>query len=174
MVSTLHTLVSGLLANSSRRLERRTVVAAGLAVTPVLTAFQAGGARRKKRKKKKCKVGTTRCNTCCVSTISDNANCGDCGIACQTFDACLNGGCGRTCVNPSPPGNCSGATCTGVQADGNCDTTTEGEVVCINLGPPCGELEVCDDTSDCSAGHVCTLSGCCDSVGKPKICTRLV
>jgi hypothetical protein len=171
MDHTLPALIAKLLATTSRRIERRTVVA-GLIASPLAIPHDAE-AKRKKRKKR-CQGGTKRCDKCCVSLTSDHANCGTCGVACLTFDACLNGGCGRTCITPSPPGGCSGASCTGVQGSGNCDTTTEGQIVCIDLGPPCDTYERCDSSADCPIEHVCTVAGCCGFQGKPKICTRLV
>ncbi len=101
------------------------------------------------------------------------------GSGCGGSGTCLNGGCATTCANPSPPGACSGASCTGPSCPngefcGTCDMTTEGQVVCGDLRPPCSEFQSCERSANCPRGSVCAKSGCCAFAGKPNVCMRPV
>ena len=126
-----------------------------------------------------CPGGTTECTGRCVDVTSDAGHCGSCGTTCPGGTTCLHGACATTtCANPSPPGNCSGASCDGATCPGTgcgtCDRTTEGQVICVNLGPPCDQFQGCSRTADCPLGLVCVTNGCCTFVGKPTICARPV
>jgi Stigma-specific protein, Stig1 len=126
-----------------------------------------------------CPTRTTACNGACVDIISDAGNCGGCGATCPAGTTCLHGACATTnCASPSPPGGCSGASCGGSTCPGmmcgNCDRTTEGQVACVDLRPPCEEAQGCTRTADCPLGRVCVTNGCCAFLGKPNICARPV
>jgi hypothetical protein len=128
-----------------------------------------------------CPSGTRECGGTCVDLLSDENHCGECNQRCAAGTACLNGACFTTnCASPSPPGNCTGASCSGQTCTppgtncGTCDATTEDEIVCINLGPPCEEFQACVRSADCPLGTVCVKSGCCAFAGKPNICVQPV
>ena len=127
-----------------------------------------------------CPRGTTPCGGTCVDITRNPRHCGRCNAVCPAGTTCLHGGCfTTTCQTPSPPGNCSGASCAGPTCAagencGFCDVTTEAQTTCVNLSPPCSELPGCAESADCPLGEVCVTNGCCAFQGKPNICVRPV
>jgi hypothetical protein len=100
----------------------------------------------------------TSCNGFCTSFSSDPSNCGTCGTACPTGQACTNGAC---------PGNCTGGqvfcngACTNEQTDNNnCGACGN---ICKSGGSFCAAgacVALLPNGGACNAGAQC-LSGNC-------------
>ena len=56
------------------------------------------GDKKDKKGKCRCKSGYKECNKQCYNLDKDPQNCGSCGNACVTPDACCDGECNLTCV----------------------------------------------------------------------------
>ncbi|MFT7625932.1 MAG: hypothetical protein ACI9WU_005124, partial [Myxococcota bacterium] len=140
-----------------------------------------------------CPAGTASCdddwqNGCEITTDTDNANCGACGIPCAPDNAtasCTAGSCEIADCNPgffgttcAPcPGETAPCSDNGVCADGvtgagtcACDTGAEGDAcaVCVAgyFGPGC---DACPGSGD---GTVCSEHGtCADLVDGTGECT---
>ncbi len=125
----------------------------------------------------------TPCGEVCVDTMTDEANCGDCGVICESSLVgveCIQGQCIRTscpvaapdlcdleCVdvltNPNHCGACGVVCESGVCVDGTCGGCAEGQLVCSGV---C--VDGCCDNNNCGAcGVVCAdgrtcFEGICD------------
>lgn len=89
-----------------------------------------------------CGVGLS-CGGVCVEPLSDDQNCGACGILCGAGQFCNAGSCEAFCVEGQA--NCGG-TCVGVLSDSQ---------NCGGCGLSCGAGEFCDKgacTATCSGG----------------------
>ncbi len=71
-----------------------------------------------------CETNLTFCGEECVDTMTDNANCNECGTSCTIDENCLAGVCTAICEDPLP--DLCGATCVDTSTDpafcGDCDT----------------------------------------------------
>jgi len=131
-----------------------------------------------------CSSGLTLCDGGCADLSADSSNCGSCGTACSSSEACRDGSCtpvincatacGGVCVDftsdPAHCGSCDNA-CTSAQ------TCQQG--VCTNNPPVCpsGEcdgrcVDLTTDPDNCSAcgaacqlGQECLRSTCVDAGG---------
>ena len=118
-----------------------------------------------------CPSPSTLCGTGCVSTSTDDANCGACGHACGGGETCQSG----ACACPSGQTYC-GSACTTTSSDSaNCGTCghacTGGETcqssvcACPSGDTLCGGVCVAEstDANNCGAcGHGC-LGGACSA-----------
>jgi hypothetical protein len=113
-----------------------------------------------------CAGDETCCTSQCINTLSDVANCGACGMACDTRgDSCQGGGC--LCAGGTPCGGtsscCGGLGCVDVMADpfncGGCGNT-------CNPGETCsGGVCSCNGSPACAAGGLCCAGSGCSSNG---------
>jgi hypothetical protein len=120
-----------------------------------------------------CSAGLTACGTECVDTLSDNLNCGDCGVVCAGGQRCENGACtcdgGLTacsgqCVDlqtsPTHCGACGNACGTGQSCTAGVCSCAAGQTLCGTL---CTDLTT--DAQNCGAcGTVCDSGLCTDGV----------
>jgi hypothetical protein len=102
---------------------------------------------------------------CCVDPMSDNSNCGGCGIQCAKNELCCDGQCipcasapfafccNGQCCRDAPPGTpqycCGGQCCYGDCRNGKC----------CPFGVFCNDGECCTQTYGC-CGDVCCPYGC--------------
>jgi len=113
---------------------------------------------------KDCANGTT---DGCESSLSSTTTCGDCDIACDV---------GETCVNPGGGGYECSSTCADADGDGHADANCDGGDDCDdsdNLVYP-GADELCDGVdNDCDTEtdeDFATLGQSCDSDNDPDLC----
>jgi hypothetical protein len=148
----------------------RTPFPIALALVPLL-ALVAGC-----NKELVCPKGEMGCGGRCVSLLSDKANCGACGNACDALEVCSAGSCGC-----APEVGVCGGACTDLARDaqhcGACDTacgaadyctTQDGVTACTAACPPgftaCGRacVELATDRLHCGAcGHACAEGESC-------------
>jgi len=80
-----------------------------------------------------CGQGSAACGTQCVTTASDPANCGGCGIICQQGQVCSLGMCGATCAaGLTPCGAACAATATDISHCGGCGIACGAGQTCNN------------------------------------------
>ena len=127
----------------------------------------------KRRKKGKCKpkpagtpctalLGGACHNGTCIDLKADEANCGSLGTVCGPTEVCQNGTCfpRSTCPAPTPRICSPGRTACGGHPSCSCDTSTEGNVVCVTTNYVTCTSSVCTTSADCAAGSACVdLSG---------------
>ena len=90
-----------------------------------------------------CPAGQSCCAGECVDLISDNQNCGACGMACGAGETCSNGAC----------------LVEGCQTDADCDDGDPGTLdYCINQ--TCVHRQSCSADSDCPASYICNMGEC--------------
>lgn len=113
-----------------------------------------------------CGNGLTCCDTQCVDTQTDSANCGGCGGGpCAAGEACKDGVC-TGCTPPCADGEscCEGGTtcCETCCADACCPTGQSCvDGVCATCEPPCTAGQTCCGGSCCDAGIICCDQTCC-------------
>jgi hypothetical protein len=131
----------------------------------------------------------TQCDTACIDTKADPANCGSCGHACNAGEVCAAGTCALSCPTPlsicgtlcvdtstsaAHCGDCNTACPTGQSCSGGqCSLVCQvGSILCA--GPGAGDggtAQICvDPTHDgqncggcgvvCPAGEYCSSSTC--------------
>jgi|CXWL01.1.fsa_nt_gi hypothetical protein len=92
-----------------------------------------------------CGAGTTQCGKSCVSTLLDDAHCGNCGTACAAQESCAGG----TCF----PKTCADTPCTAAQV---CVAQACVEKTCAGI--VCGAAQVC--VSGSCQDEACASTGC--------------
>lgn len=89
--------------------------------------------------------GVQDCDGNCVNTLTDEANCGECGNACGEFETCTDGVCETTaCPPPS------------TDLSFECNTATrnaDGQCVYVAVTAAIGGA--CDDQNACTVGTTC-------------------
>ncbi|KAM7201230.1 hypothetical protein V8F20_004976 [Naviculisporaceae sp. PSN 640] len=104
-----------------------------------------------------CTGGLVSCDGTCIDIANDPANCGGCGIVCDS-GTCTNGAC---TVN-----SCTGQTCDTFTACGPggscvCASVAGGSGFCADGQTPCAGLADCATNADCPVGSVCAVGTCC-------------
>jgi hypothetical protein len=105
-----------------------------------------------------CNQGLTCCGQTCNNLSLDNANCGACGLACGTGEACFAGacGCGAGGNHCGAGQACCGSACANLASDPNncgvCGRVCAPGNVCIGGSCACG----------CPAGQTCCAQACSD------------
>jgi hypothetical protein len=125
-----------------------------------------------------CSGGRSCCNSLCIDTRSDVANCGNCGIACTGGNTlCCNG----TCANPSTSidhcGGC-GKACSTLNATPTCSAGVCGwtcNTDFIHCGSGNTGCETASSVTNCQGcGNVCTSTNAtanrCDATGCGYTC----
>ncbi len=100
-----------------------------------------------------CPAGQTKCGGACVSTNTDNANCGACGSTCAAGQTCSSGTCALIC--PAGQTACSGA----------CENLRNDNANCGACGVACAAAQTCSSGTCvliCPAGQN-NCSGVCTS-----------
>lgn len=89
-----------------------------------------------------CPSGETDCDGRCVSILSDEANCGACGVACDALETCSAGTCGC-----APGVGVCGDVCTDLARDaqhcGACETVCGEAQYCTTQGDATSCTDVC-------------------------------
>jgi hypothetical protein len=102
------------------------------------------------------------CGGTCTDLSADDANCGGCGLACPSGEACVAGTCGGTATCPPGTLDCGGE-CRDVSGDpefcGTCTRTV------------CADDEVCTDGAcSCRPGLTACDGACVDTESSPDHC----
>jgi hypothetical protein len=113
-----------------------------------------------------CHSPKVACGTACVDVTADDGNCGACGNACATTEACAAGSClTKVCAKTSCSGVevcvndvCTDRACVGVTCSGN-----EGCVAGNCIPSQC-------QTTQCAPGFVCVNEACVDSSCTGVLC----
>ncbi len=131
-----------------------------------------------------CLLGTEYCGDRCVSLSFDPAHCGDCGSACPSGQACVDGACaclgevcGDSCVDlASHPGHCGACDAACPEGrfclDGRCETVCADPLTscgarCVDTRTDEAHCGACD--APCAAGASC-IGGSCACVEGLEAC----
>lgn len=116
-----------------------------------------------------CPAGLTMCGDRCADTTLDPANCGACGTACGTGQACRNSACGTSC----PPGFVlCGTSCVDPSASAS-HCGASGDCSGANAGTACTAGTVCSLGTCavvCPPGFVACNGGCVDPQSNSRFC----
>jgi hypothetical protein len=113
-----------------------------------------------------CDGGTTLCQGSCTTLTDDNANCGACGTACGSGQACAGGGCLAK--------DCPGAACAPYEV---CSGSACIDRACVGITCPMGQVcargtcfsPACSGTP-CATSEVCVSGACVDRACAGVIC----
>lgn len=89
-----------------------------------------------------CEGALSCCDAECVDTLSDAANCGECGDACEGEMACLEGTCG---LGECEEGfsDCNGDASDGCEVQGDCSCAPGETQSCYSAGPETQDVGAC-------------------------------
>jgi collagen type VII alpha len=105
----------------------------------------------------------TSCNGFCTTTAADPSNCGTCGTACTSGQACASGACTGAAITCTTSAQCpSGQSCIGGVCAAGCPA---GQMlcgtVCVNEQTDSNNCGACGTV--CNAGTTCTSGACVTS-----------
>jgi hypothetical protein len=119
-----------------------------------------------------CPAGGLSCGGMCVDPMTDESNCGACGVACMSGFSCQQGtcrcqggliACGNLCVSlTSDPAHCGGCqtSCTGGQVCNQSTCSSSCSAGLTNCSGACVALMT--DSQNCgSCGHACAAGQGC-------------
>ena len=102
----------------------------------------------------------TTCGESCVDTLSDAANCGACGNACEAGNLCLNGVC-------QSADECDGLSLCGT----SCVDLNNDDANCGSCGRTCATGSICTaGACVCSGGLTLCLDECVNTTNNPQHC----
>ncbi|MFO0560623.1 MAG: MXAN_6577-like cysteine-rich protein [Polyangiales bacterium] len=108
-----------------------------------------------------CGAGQILCSGQCVSTQSDRANCGACGMACPAGQICAMGACATSC--PMGQTECSG----------QCVNTQSDRANCGMCGTACPSGQVCNAgmcATSCPVGQTACSGACVNTMSDATHC----
>jgi len=111
-----------------------------------------------------CSPGDLVCADVCVDTMSDQANCGACGVVCGGDSVCTGGACTACDAGEEVCGNACVDTQYDVDHCGACDDACDADQACIAGSCRNGCSTGADCTSGICAGGVCVPPTCDDGV----------
>lgn len=104
--------------------------------------------------------GVKACNNFCVDTTVDSHHCGDCNVACQDREQCVDG----ECVAEDP---CQGGCCAGERECPN-GACIPQDACCPHVEESCAsEPGGCCNSA---AGEECSDDGCCNTLAGQAVC----
>lgn len=110
-------------------------------------------------------AGEACCDSLCISTDTDEANCGGCDIACDATELCMSGTCVSRCVECISDGySCHLIGSLPICYDGLTDETN-----CGQFGNVCATSETCME-GVCESLGECTLDGSVQCPGSATCC----
>lgn len=137
-----------------------------------------------RKKKKKCAAGLVLCGGKCVSTATDNRNCGKCGTICKDDLRCASG----KCVCPTTGTSRCGTRCYNLLTNnancGSCGNACTGDLACAagacscpvlaqsKCGDKCFNLQTndshCGNCTTACTGELTCVSGTCGCADPAK------
>jgi hypothetical protein len=169
---------------------------AGASALAALLGWNRSAAKSKKKKNKKknktnkkCKTAAIKCGKACINPKTNAQHCGQCGNACSSTAACVNGAC-QASKTSCPKDQC-GTLCVDFQDDeahcGGCGNACQGDLTCVNgqcacadladtpCGTACVDLQIDEDHcgrcgNPCNDGQTCVGGNCVGGTCSPP-CT---
>ncbi|KAK6345440.1 hypothetical protein TWF718_007356 [Orbilia javanica] len=111
-----------------------------------------------------CPTGYIICGGKCINPLTNNDNCGACGVTCSSY--CQAGACAGCVATTSLCEEGGGHLCDD-ESTCICTLNVEGQRTCT-VSSNC-EGQVCEKSSDCPSGWTCVPGTCC---GNEPVCMR--
>jgi hypothetical protein len=110
-----------------------------------------------------CQYPEEVCGDRCIDVYTNEANCGQCGMACAAGQVCLSRLCqdltsSNLCSGPNPMYTCDQLFCNGPST---CNPESNLAIYngCVNGAPPCAQGATCDEATDtCGPAPACVAT----------------